>query len=222
MTIFLARLRQSKYGATIVGLGLPVSHAGGLQCRSLGLGHLSCGGCNLLPAVLVPVWSKISNALKRLGFQSHNFLTQLLSETSRACTIRVRRFWITGGLPTNRPPRYGSRSLPLYFSAKEWAWITNLVQPRGPAGNSDPLQLHSCHHHYSSHPSWTDFSKCVNSLIIYPLRRRVCSPVQCRTRFRSDRIEERYLSRVDSRSGCRFRRSSPSLVRSRKSGWRRS
>src|SRR5664280_2693910 len=37
------------------------------------------------------VWSKISNALKRLGSQSHNFLTQLLSETSRACTIRVRR-----------------------------------------------------------------------------------------------------------------------------------
>src|ERR1017187_5147480 len=39
----------------------------------------------------LPVWSKISNTLKRLGFQSHNFLTQLLSETSRACTIRVRR-----------------------------------------------------------------------------------------------------------------------------------
>src|ERR1035441_10988703 len=37
------------------------------------------------------VWSKISNALKRLGFQSHNFLAQLLSETSRACTIWVRR-----------------------------------------------------------------------------------------------------------------------------------
>src|ERR1035437_5807496 len=37
------------------------------------------------------VWSKISNTLKRLGFQSHNFLAQLLSETSRACTIRVRR-----------------------------------------------------------------------------------------------------------------------------------
>src|SRR5664280_2558483 len=37
------------------------------------------------------LWSKISNALKRLGFQSHNFLAQLLSETSRACTIRVRR-----------------------------------------------------------------------------------------------------------------------------------
>src|ERR1035438_1391388 len=30
-----------------------------------------------------PVWSRISNALKRLGFRSHNFLTQLLSETSR-------------------------------------------------------------------------------------------------------------------------------------------
>src|SRR5664280_782250 len=39
----------------------------------------------------LPVWSKISNTLKRLGFQSHNFLAQLLSETSRACTIRVRR-----------------------------------------------------------------------------------------------------------------------------------
>ena len=38
-----------------------------------------------------PVWSKISNALKRLGFRSHNFLAQLLSETSRACTIRVPR-----------------------------------------------------------------------------------------------------------------------------------
>src|SRR5664279_5496116 len=47
---------------------------------------------------LPPVWSRISNALKRLGFQSHNFLAQLLSETSRAGTIRVRRstlgrFW---------------------------------------------------------------------------------------------------------------------------------
>src|ERR1019366_6011719 len=40
---------------------------------------------------LDPVWSKISNALKRLGFRSHNFLAQLLSETARACTIRVRR-----------------------------------------------------------------------------------------------------------------------------------
>src|SRR5450759_627373 len=38
-----------------------------------------------------PVWSKISNALKTLGFRSHNFLAQLLSETSRACTIRVLR-----------------------------------------------------------------------------------------------------------------------------------
>src|SRR5664279_1294091 len=34
------------------------------------------------------VWSKISNALKKLGFRSHNFLAQLLSETSRACTGR--------------------------------------------------------------------------------------------------------------------------------------
>src|SRR6266513_2804330 len=37
------------------------------------------------------VWSKISNALKRLGFRSRNFLAQLLSETSRAGTIRVRQ-----------------------------------------------------------------------------------------------------------------------------------
>ena len=37
-----------------------------------------------------PVWSKISSALKRLGFRSHNFVAQL-SETSRTCTIRVRR-----------------------------------------------------------------------------------------------------------------------------------
>jgi len=35
-------------------------------------------------AIAKPVWSKISNALKRLGFRSHNFLAQLLSETSRA------------------------------------------------------------------------------------------------------------------------------------------
>src|SRR5207344_1650559 len=40
---------------------------------------------------VLPVWSKISNALKRLGFRSRNFLAQLLSEASRACTIRVRR-----------------------------------------------------------------------------------------------------------------------------------
>ena len=38
--------------------------------------------------VLDLVWSKISNALKKLGFRSHNFLAQLLSETSRACTGR--------------------------------------------------------------------------------------------------------------------------------------
>src|SRR6516164_10337837 len=38
-----------------------------------------------------PVWSKISNVLKRLGFRSRTFFAQLLSETSRACTIRVRR-----------------------------------------------------------------------------------------------------------------------------------
>src|SRR6516225_4735546 len=37
------------------------------------------------------VWSKISIVLKRLGFRSRNFFAQLLSETSRACTIRVRR-----------------------------------------------------------------------------------------------------------------------------------
>src|SRR6516225_6614357 len=38
-----------------------------------------------------PVWSKISNVLKRLAFRSRTFFAQLLSETSRACTIRVRR-----------------------------------------------------------------------------------------------------------------------------------
>src|SRR6266436_9845090 len=38
---------------------------------------------------LLVVWSKISNAWKRLGFRC--FLLQLVSETSRACTIRVRR-----------------------------------------------------------------------------------------------------------------------------------
>src|SRR5207249_719104 len=38
-----------------------------------------------------PVWSKISNVLKRLGFRSRNFFAQLLSETSRACTIWVRQ-----------------------------------------------------------------------------------------------------------------------------------
>jgi hypothetical protein len=37
------------------------------------------------------IWSKISNALKNLGFRSRNFLAQLLAETSRACTIRIRR-----------------------------------------------------------------------------------------------------------------------------------
>src|SRR6516164_1283137 len=37
------------------------------------------------------VCSKISNVLKRLGFRSRTFFAQLLSETSRACTIRVRR-----------------------------------------------------------------------------------------------------------------------------------
>src|SRR6266516_2422279 len=37
------------------------------------------------------VWSKISNVLKRLGFRSRNFFAQLVSETSRACTIWVRR-----------------------------------------------------------------------------------------------------------------------------------
>jgi hypothetical protein len=43
----------------------------------------------------IPVWSKISNALKRLDFRSHNFLAQPLSETSRECnnpgsTIKFR------------------------------------------------------------------------------------------------------------------------------------
>jgi hypothetical protein len=36
----------------------------------------------------IPPWSKISNALKRLGFRSQNFLAQPLFETSRAYTIR--------------------------------------------------------------------------------------------------------------------------------------
>src|SRR5580698_1324823 len=38
-----------------------------------------------------PVWSRISNALTRLDFRPRNFLVQQLSETSVACTIRVRR-----------------------------------------------------------------------------------------------------------------------------------
>jgi len=38
-----------------------------------------------------PEWSKISSALKRPGFRSPNFLAQLVFETSRVCTIRVRR-----------------------------------------------------------------------------------------------------------------------------------
>ena len=42
------------------------------------------------PVLVKPVWSKISNASTRLGFRSRNFLAQL-SETSRACAIRVRR-----------------------------------------------------------------------------------------------------------------------------------
>jgi hypothetical protein len=33
-----------------------------------------------------PVWSQISNALKRLDFRSRNFVAQQLSETSVACT----------------------------------------------------------------------------------------------------------------------------------------
>ena len=58
------------------------------------LGENKVGKTNLLFAprlILDPVWSKISNALKRLGFRFHNFLAQPLSETSRVCTIRVRR-----------------------------------------------------------------------------------------------------------------------------------
>jgi hypothetical protein len=37
------------------------------------------------------VWSKISNALKRLDFRPRNPLAQQLSETSRTCTIRVTK-----------------------------------------------------------------------------------------------------------------------------------
>jgi hypothetical protein len=46
------------------------------------------------PTGEIPVGSKISNTLKRLGFQSHNFLAQLLSETSRACRMvkNLKRF----------------------------------------------------------------------------------------------------------------------------------
>src|ERR1035437_6094903 len=40
---------------------------------------------------IAPVLPTISHALKMLVFRSHNFLAQLLSETSTACTIRVRR-----------------------------------------------------------------------------------------------------------------------------------
>src|ERR1019366_4432638 len=58
-----------------------------------GDGGLPRGGAEILAVQQYrdPVWSKISNTLKRLGFHSHKFLAQLLSETSRACTIRVRR-----------------------------------------------------------------------------------------------------------------------------------
>jgi hypothetical protein len=47
-------------------LGVPRSERERLDCQDPGV--------NL-------VWSKISNALKGLGFRSHNFLAQLLSET---------------------------------------------------------------------------------------------------------------------------------------------
>src|SRR5450759_1324895 len=58
------------------------------------------------------LWSKISNTLKRLGFQSHDFLAQLLSETLRACTIRVRRstlgrLWNELGSHAGLHHRYG-------------------------------------------------------------------------------------------------------------------
>src|SRR5664279_1051783 len=58
---------------------------------ALTLGKLRYASCVTEVEAEYPVWSKISNALKRLGFRSHNFLAQLLSETPRACTIRVRR-----------------------------------------------------------------------------------------------------------------------------------
>src|SRR5258708_3460520 len=44
-------------------------------------------GYPTLSAPASPVWSRISH----VGFRSRNFFAQLLSETSRACTIRVRR-----------------------------------------------------------------------------------------------------------------------------------
>jgi hypothetical protein len=63
--------------------------------------HEKAGECQVFPFVFsssllflfsnYPVWSKNSNALKRLGFRYRNFLAQLLTETSNACTIRVRR-----------------------------------------------------------------------------------------------------------------------------------
>ena len=54
--------------------------------------EILCGGLSAVYVALdTGVWSRISNVLKRLGFRSGSFLAQLLSETSRACTIRVRR-----------------------------------------------------------------------------------------------------------------------------------
>src|SRR6516162_3638701 len=56
---------------------------------------LYCAMAFPLGLLLMPprkaVWSKISSVLKRLGFRSCTFFAQLLSEISRACTIRVRR-----------------------------------------------------------------------------------------------------------------------------------
>ena len=48
------------------------------------------GVADLLCAVLHPVWSKISNALKRLGFRSRNFLAQL---ARNCCLLGRRRYW---------------------------------------------------------------------------------------------------------------------------------
>jgi len=53
----------------------------------------------------------ISNALKGLGLRSRNFLAQLVSETSRACTIWVRRSSLGRLLPILGPRQRVGRHL---------------------------------------------------------------------------------------------------------------
>src|ERR1019366_6852895 len=74
-----------------------------------------------------------SNALKRLGFRSHNFLAQLLPETSTACTIRVRRstlgrLWNDLGSHAggDRPPA-GTESLGRIGGGRETGYPAGLV-----------------------------------------------------------------------------------------------